>query len=366
MQRLLESLSKAEYGQDKVSLIISIDNSGTDDVEKCAQEFHWAYGEKQIKTYAERLGLRKHILSCGELLKEYDAIAVFEDDIIAAPGFYIYMKETVAKYQNDDRIAGISLYNHLWNVNVGLSFQPQYSPYDVYFLQFAQSWGQIWMKKQWFDFIEWYKFNSEEFIPQENIPDFVSSWPKTSWLKYHIKYCIEKNKFFVYPYIAYSTCFSDVGEHCKIKNTCQQIPMMSGVKKNFYLPDIDAEYTIKYDAFFERIIEKNIGDIKIENCCVDLYGSRNGYLGKRYVVSSKSLPYKVVKGFSLELKPHEENLIQEILGDELYLYDTTEEAKTPIMSKNLFDYYYRLYGRKKELVKYILECTVEKFKVKKR
>ena len=145
MQRLLNSLSKVEYDGDDVSIIISIDNSGTDFVEKCADKFVWDFGEKIVKTYPERLGLRNHILSCGNFLKDYDAMAVFEDDIVVAPGFYMYMKETVAKYESDDRIAGISLYNHLWNVNAKLPFQPQCSPYDVYFLQFAQSWGQIWM-----------------------------------------------------------------------------------------------------------------------------------------------------------------------------------------------------------------------------
>ncbi len=364
MQRLLKSLSKVEYDGDDVSLIISIDNSGTDFVEKCADKFVWDFGEKIVKTYPERLGLRNHILSCGNFLKDYDAIAVFEDDIVAAPGFYTYMKETVAKYESDDRIAGISLYNHLWNVNVKLPFQPQLSPYDVYFLQFAQSWGQIWMKNQWFEFVDWYNSNSEEFTSQENIPDFVSGWPKTSWLKYHIKYCIEKNKFFVYPYTAFSTCFSDVGEHCSEKNTCLQVPMMQGVKKGFVLPDLDDEFVIKYDSFFERIMKDDINGINPEEYCMDLYGSRKGYLGKRYVVTKKSLPYKAIKSFSLDLKPHEENISQAVLGEELFLYDLMEAAEAPKTELVEFLYYFRLYGRSRELGRYVLNRMLQKLRRK--
>ena len=59
ISRLLESLNVANYGGDQVPLIISIDNSGSDDVEKYANQFLWKHGEKIVKTYPERLGLRK-------------------------------------------------------------------------------------------------------------------------------------------------------------------------------------------------------------------------------------------------------------------------------------------------------------------
>ena len=48
MQRLLNSLSQGIYGNDKITLIISIDNSGTDEVKKCADIFFWKFGEKKI------------------------------------------------------------------------------------------------------------------------------------------------------------------------------------------------------------------------------------------------------------------------------------------------------------------------------
>jgi Glycosyl transferase family 2. len=200
MQRLLNSLSQGIYGNDKITLIISIDNSGTDEVKKCADIFFWKFGEKKIVVYPKKQGLRQHILHCGDFLYDYDAIAVLEDDIVVAPGFYTYMKETVKKYHDNDQIAGISLYNHLWNVHVNMPFEPVPTIYDTYFFQFAQSWGQIWMKKQWFDFQKWYKQNREEFGEINGVPESVCGWPSSSWLKYHIRYCVEKDKYFVYPY----------------------------------------------------------------------------------------------------------------------------------------------------------------------
>ena len=90
MLRLLESLEKAQYGEDKLTLIISLDNCGKSGPEEAAKSFVWSHGEKIVRTFPKRQGLRKHILSCGEYLKEYDAIAVLEDDLLVSPTHQIY------------------------------------------------------------------------------------------------------------------------------------------------------------------------------------------------------------------------------------------------------------------------------------
>ena len=87
--------------------------------------------EKKLYTYPERLGLRKHILKCGDFLDFYDALVVLEDDLVVAPSFYMYVLMTVNKYIENNNIAGISLYTHLWNHNAGLPFTPCPSMYDV-------------------------------------------------------------------------------------------------------------------------------------------------------------------------------------------------------------------------------------------
>lgn len=354
--RLLFSLEKAEYGGEDIDLIISIDNSGKEDVFDCAVDFTWTHGKKRIVTYPERQGLRRHILHCGDFVNDYEAIAVFEDDVIAAPGFFSYMKEAVEFYSKDDRIAGISLYTHLWNVHVNMPFEPAYSRYDAYFFQFAQSWGQIWMNKQWKEFRDWYTLHDEEFEAQDNIPDTVSGWPRTSWLKYHVKYCIEKNKFFVYPYRALSTCFSDVGEHVERKTTFLQVPMLQGDKTVYLFPELSASDAVKYDAFFERISSECIDGISADDICFDLYGSRRTYLNKRYIISKKGLPYKVLRSYALELKPHEINVLNDVEGTDLFLYDSTVRNVTRKTKSSIaFRYYFRLYGKTKILLKLAVE-----------
>ena len=115
IKRLLDSISKVNYLGDKnIKLIISIDFSGDYSVKKVAEDFYWEYGEKIIIEYDKNLGLKNHILKCGDYLNKYNllAAAVLEDDIYVAPSMYGYMKATVEYYKDDSRIAGISFYKH--------------------------------------------------------------------------------------------------------------------------------------------------------------------------------------------------------------------------------------------------------------
>lgn len=345
VERLLDSLNRVDYGEDTVDLIISIDNSGENSVENYAKSIEWNYGEKKIVAHEKRLGLKNHILKCGKFTYDYDAIAVFEDDIIAGPNFYNYMKASVEYYSSNKNVAGISLYNHLWNVHVNYGFTPEKSKFDTYFMQFAQSWGQVWMKEQWKEFEEWYEANKDLTFDDSIIPKNVCNWSERSWLKYHIAYCIYKNKYFVYPYTSQSTCFSDVGEHCKVSNTLYQVPMSMEVYKEFRFSDLDNS-SIKYDAFFER---QNLGSsigINDDKLIVDLYGYKNVVNKEGYLLTSKRLDFELVKSFALQLKPHEMNIKHDIQGKDLFLYNLEKkqnniEKNSWIINVQKFKYYER-------------------------
>lgn len=327
MARLLTSLAKGHYSE-LVDLIVSIDNSGTSDVKECADRFEWKYGEKIVRTFAERQGLRKHILACGDYLEKYDALAVFEDDIVVSPTFFDFFKEAYEFYKDDDRIAGISLYAHAWNVNAVETFYPEPSEFDTYFIQFAQSWGQIWLKKQWFEFKKWLEDNGDEVEYADDIPTFVSNWPKNSWLKYHIKYCIREKKYFVYPYVSLTTCFSDVGEHQKYKNTLYQVPISMRDNRSWRFAPLNGQ-SIKYDAFFEREGLNELLGIPEGELVVDLYGTKESLNQYRYILSTKPLPFQVIKSFGLQCRPHEVNIEIGNNGRDIFLYDSTTAGEMP-------------------------------------
>ncbi|MGM9679880.1 MAG: hypothetical protein ACI3XR_00075 [Eubacteriales bacterium] len=362
MLRLLDSLERAEYDGDRPTLIVSLDHCGDDSVVNAANAFQWTHGEKRIRTFPERQGLRKHILACGDFLEEFDAIAVLEDDLVVSPAYYGYMKQAVDYYRDSDRIAGISLYSHKINVNANAPFVPQPCASDVFFLKFAQSWGQIWLKKQWFEFKDWYGENKDLPIEADNVPAFVSGWPKSSWLKYHIKYCIDRDKYFVYPYHSLSTCFSDVGEHCKEANARFQVPMMTEPGKNYLFTPLDKNAVV-YDAFFEREHLGEVLRIADEDLCTDLYGTKGNKEGKRYWLSVESLPYKAVSSYALEMRPHECNVINSVAGNTVFLYDTWEKGsvkKNRNLNYESVDYYFNITVGWRKLLDYIV------YKVKRR
>ncbi len=326
IKRLLGALSRADYEQDNVKLIISIDHSGDDSIKKVADAFCWEFGDKYVMTFPERLGLREHVLRCGDYLNTYDldVLAVFEDDVMPAKDYYRFTKAATEKYINNENIAGLSLYTNRINFSVMGNFIPVKNDGDNFFIQSAQSRGQVWFRKQWNAFREWY--NEQTGVESSYLlPRRVVSWPETSWKKYYIKYCVEKNKYFVYPYISYSTCFGDVGNHVKQQRTDLQVQLSNAHAKEFHLADFD-DNALKYDVFFENQTLYQYCNVEKEDLLVDLYGD-HVETNKKYILTKKKLPYRVIKSWGDRLIPHEMNLIYDVAGNDIFLYETDQNGE---------------------------------------
>lgn len=367
MKRILHRLSECYYDDENVTLITSIDNCGDDRVEKVCDLFEWKYGEKRVIKHAQRMGLRKHILSCGDLLlnDEFDALAVFEDDIYPSESFYLYMKATYEKYVDNEQIAGISLYSPTYATSNDFKFSPQESMYDVYFMKVAQSWGQIWTAKQWRKFKDWYESNSEEWEYSDFVPAAIGKWGQNSWLKYYMKYCGEKDLYFVYPYKSLTTCYSETGQHTIESSTVLQRPLVVGRCDIFRLPDLD-EKAIRYDAFYENEnVLNNISDafqIQRSEITIDIYGTKPTH--KRYWLTIKSDKYKVLKSFDMNMKPHEMNVIHAVPGSRIFLYDTCEQGVAPeygLSYVNALEYYNDFKFNRKKILKLFIPVMMRSF-----
>lgn len=326
LSRLLTSLEQASYPE-PATLIISVDKSQTDAVERFAQQYAWPHGEKRVAKHAENQGLRRHMLSLGQYFSEFDALIVLEDDVTVASSYYYYAQTCIERYYGQPQIAGISLYAYAVNYQTHLPFMPAKSEYDVYLMNCAMSWGEVWMKPQWEAFIGWYETHNEDFnLP--HLPACLNQWPKSSWLKYHTRYCIEENKYFVYPYFSLSTNNADPGVNFSHADTLFQADMHVTLQKHFNIPAAES-ITICYDGFFQpKYVWKYLG-IAEEDLCVDLFSDKPSGLYKQYLLTNRVLPYKVVKSFALQLHPIELNIILQREGNELWLYDTTQSAAPP-------------------------------------
>ena len=328
--RLLQRLNVCGYPSDDIPLVISLDNCGKDDVLNFASAYEWKHGEKTVIHQPERLGLRKHVLRCGSYIDrfDWDAAIILEDDVYTAFPFYMYAQQAVNFYKDDDRIAGIALYSMTQNRSVQLPFSPAYSEYDAYFMQLAQSLGQVWMKRQWKAFAEWYDTHSETFREHSAIPGNICRWPDTSWLKYHIRYCVEENKYFVYPYQSLTTNFGDVGSHTCVKSMTLQTPLQQFARKQYSFPKLGESGYI-YDVWCENTALKAQTGYDDMEVCVDIYGARENHDNKQYWLTSLSRPYKVVRSYGMELRPIDMNVLCELPGDRIFLYDTRIEAAAP-------------------------------------
>lgn len=323
MKRLLESIEKAKFDVSDVPLIISIDESNkSNEVEKVAREFKWTHGSLEIRRFPERQGLRKHIVQCGDYSEKYNAVIILEDDLIVAEDFYIFTCKAHEKYSNDNRICGVSLYSHHVNQFSHLPFTVMQNEFDVYLGDMVVTWGQSWTFSQWKKFKTWY-YDNEEKLPLLNpkMPKDISNWTR-SWGRYFASYIVENGLSYIYPYVARSTCFADYGEHNKTKTpiTFVQVPLMNGCPNQYRFGEY--EELVHYDAFYERVLESRdvICNIPGNEICMDLNQLKTETLGKKYVITSSKLPYKKIASFGLSLRPISMNVIEELPGDQLYLY----------------------------------------------
>ena len=323
MMRLLNSLLEADYLGDQVDLIVSIDKGACqEEIVEWANGFIWPFGEKRVRAFPERQGLRKHIVQCGDFALEYNAVIILEDDITVSKGFYSYTKQAVQFYGDDVRIGGISLYKHHVNVGVDHFFEPEFNGYDAFLMQFAQSWGQCWTTRMWKEFSTRYAVNADKVFTapdfqSDRIPDNILHWGSQSWMKYYMEYIVEKNLFYVYPYHALTTNHSEVGQHNNAASADWQIETTDAVFE-YRFPDF--EQAVKYDIFFERIGYKVKG-FEDKKVILDLYGNKKQFENADILISSKPRAYKQLASWKLKYRPHEKNCLHPEDGNGLYVYD---------------------------------------------
>ena len=326
LMRLLGSLSKARY-PDGVPLVISIDGGDNRQkkVVKIAEEFPWPHGKKEVICHEKNLGLRKHILSCGDLTERYDSVIVLEDDTYVSPVFYLYAMQTVRFYGARPEIGGISLYAPHLNPTTHLIFEPLFDESDVYFIQWASSWGQIWTSLQWRKFRQWYAQNSGPIADDACIPDDAISWPDTSWKKYYIKYLVETDRFFVYPRDSLSTSFQDAGLH-QYNATIALQAQLQCFKEDYRLQHLEHSCCV-YDAWHNLLpdrLNRFVPELKKYEYVVDLSGHHPlKKIQTPYLLTCRPADNPIMQ-FGKKLRPVEMNVLEMLPGNGIALCRKTD------------------------------------------
>jgi hypothetical protein len=318
--RLLESIAAAVYPE-RVKLYISLECGASNDVVAMARSFEAKSLDVHVISHQFRMGLRKHVIQCGELAIEHGGVIVLEDDLSVDRYFYLYTMEALSYYSSDAGVAGIALYSYENNEYAGLPFRPMRNGYTTYPMQVPCSSGQCWSANQWKSFKEWYaSATNEELQAIEALPDDVKKWPESSWKKYFAAYLVLQNKHFIYPYESYSTNCSDPGgTHIVDGAIVHQVGLGSSHRPPPFFRFVPSENKeVYYDSFMEptgEFVFRTLGLVKID-VAVDLQGIKPATLLKKfkYILTCKQVQ-NAIKSYPRSFRPPENNLLHPAVGN---------------------------------------------------
>lgn len=301
--------------------MISIDGGGNrnKEVNSIASSFYWKYGKKEIIEHKENLGLRDHVISCGNLTCKFENLIILEEDCFVSRNYFNFAVKALSFFYNEKKVAGISLYSYNYNESFGTPFIPVADGNDNYFMQVPSSLGQVWTRGQWSGFKAYY--NLKPAIDNEDkIPEKVKTWPESSWKKIFYKYLVVNDLFFVYPYTAFTSNFGDSGTNLSKQTQAYQVAIEHyDNKEDYNFLQFDSSKN-KYDAYFEILPDCLIakGVMLDTDTCIDIMGSKPLHLfTSRYALSSKSCTHSL-KSFDNALIPLPLNVLYQLEGDSIH------------------------------------------------
>jgi hypothetical protein len=367
LKRLCSSLDRMVKPEGDVNLIFSIDynEEKNQDVIDFAKSYSWEHGHKEVRVKEKNIGLKAHILSCGDLTEEFGEVIILEDDLFVSPYFLEYTKKAHEFYKNENSIGGISLY-HYQHTDIEKSpYTPIVNDSDVYFMQATSSWGQSWNRYQWQEFKSWY--NSDPDLANiQGLPSEVFNWPATSWKRYFNSFLIDTGKYFVFPVKSFTTNFNDPGIHYLDRDHEAQSPLV------LFPPEIRFkrfnEALNIYDPFFEieastiKALNSSFTEYDFD---VDIYGTKRlKDLSKPYILTTKRCKNPILS-FERSLKPQEMNVIFEVVGEDIKLCKREDLLQEEYEQEDIvrdFPYLYRHYFNRKELTLFFKMLLIRKLK----
>lgn len=318
IRRLLKSLTDAHYLHGDIPLFISIDCSGNVELYDFVNKFQWNNGNKYVNIQEERLGLKQHIIKCGDLTQYFRAVIILEDDIYVSPYFYSYVEQAVDFYYDDLRIGGISLYKNEMIGRIPVFYMNDGS--DTYLRMGTATWGECFTNKQWALFKKWYSEFTEDRFVNIDMPEDQKRWGK-AWSKYYKAYLVETGRYFVFPQVSHTTCFVDAGEHSSSSSNVGHSNLIMGTKRYFFR---SYEEMLHYDVYDNNEALYEWLGLNREELCIDFRCDKINIRKCRYILTPAVLDCKIVKKFALALYPYELNVKFNIPGEDLFLYDTID------------------------------------------
>jgi hypothetical protein len=313
LERLLSSIAEADFSiYIPPKVIISFDGGYDEGVVEVAERFRNDFNvcDVELVKRQNNIGLKEHILWCGDSSVIYDAVIVLEDDLYLDSNFYSYAVETLNFYCEENKVCGISLYSQEYNEIAQLPFKSLKDGSSTYFMQVPCSWGQIWTREHWQLFRQWLEKSCDlDLRTIISLPERAASWSDKSWKKWFYAYMVMTERYFVYPYSTYSTNFCDTGaQHALTATTVFQVSMCSPRRRFERFSFCSFNEGVRYDSYMEpdhNFLYEALG-IERDDLCVDLYSTKaeREIIKHKYTLTSRSSK-SPIKKFQLSVKPHD-------------------------------------------------------------
>ena len=272
LQRLLTSLTKAQYHCAKVDLLIVIDNpvkatSNNRLVVDLAQKHHWPHGSKIVIRRIRRAGLS---LSWFELpySTSHKYLAIFEDDMEVNPFYFDFFSILHAAGMLDGTKSptGFCLHPNDWELyNKKDCHSSSFSRY-LYESPEPCNWGPIWKTDEWAQFLEWVALTKEHgelpYIRNDTAlnwnlyldqgKDVQSSWVwKYNWLfnKVQIRYTFKTCDLLFPQEVFFAINHKEPGEHFKTKFDIENDPKLLAFDYALVISRLEAEKSLQAAKF---------------------------------------------------------------------------------------------------------------------
>ncbi len=236
LQRLLNSLVRADYGGTKVNdlhIVIDMPRGRTSyypEVIDVAESLEWPHGEKVITRQPTNQGIVGQWLNSWKPSADSDDRAVFlEDDLEVAPHFAQWIHAAHDKYLSNPNYAGVTLQRASFvPLNPTGNNRIYYSDNTrVFWYKLVGSWGYSPSARIWHNFQEWYFRMKRDtafhpYVDGLKTTEWYKSFEKdgtanSMWTQWYIYYTNQENLYTCYANApgpsTFATNWQEPGEH---------------------------------------------------------------------------------------------------------------------------------------------------------
>ncbi len=323
LSRVLESLRTAQYPDEEIPIVISVDGGGEHNAEllEIATDFEWPFGPKRLVFHKQNMGLLSHVFLCCDLTQVYGSIVFLEDDLVVGKRFYTYAQQSLEAFGDDSRVAGISL-SALWFHGFSrLSFEPYLDDGDNFFAQVAWYQGQVYTAEQWQQFKSWLDIDSNwKVTAADNMHPMFSMFPRTDWFPIKTKYLAQTGRYYAFPRASLTVNFGEVGTHFKQPTSFFQVAVDQH-KTSWRFQALDDCLAV-FDSWQEMLPDRvkrlipSLAEVDFET---DFYGERDpGRVAADYLLTTKLVEH-ADQQWGLTMRPPIANLTHDIEGSGINL-----------------------------------------------